>query len=107
MNEERNIDVDNEVEPPKKLTPDEVKKKKAEEDLIAAYRYNKMNKAAKAKHDAKIEVQKGAEKIKEELARAAERSAKLNRQEAREAAADRRLEKLSTGSMFRERKNGG
>ncbi len=66
MNEPRNIDVDNEVEPAKKLTPDEAKKKKEEDDLFA-YRFKKMNKKAKAKYEAKKKAQKEAEKIKKEL----------------------------------------
>ena len=77
MNEERNIDVDNEAEPPKKLTPEEAKKKKTDEDLIEAYRYKKMNKAAKAKHDAKKKALAESEARKKE-------SARIDKKEARE-----------------------
>ena len=69
--------MDNEVEPPKKLTPEEAKKKKTDEDLIAAYRYKKMNKAAKAKHDAKKRALAESEARKKE-------NAKIDRKEARE-----------------------
>ena len=90
VNEERNIDVDNEVEPPKKLTPDEAKKKKADEDLIEAYRYKKMNKAAKAKHDAKKKALAESEARKKE-------SARIDKKEARE---DRMLARALKQTMF-------
>ena len=109
VNEERNIDVEDEVkeEPPKKLTPEEVAKKNKEKELVDAYYYKKMNKTARAKHTAKKEAEAAAEKIKEELARAAERSAKLKKQEEREARKDAAWEKLTTGPMFRTRKKKG
>lgn len=77
VNEERNIDVDNEAEPPKKLTPEEAKKKKTDEDLIEAYRYKKINKAAKAKYDAKKKALAESEVRKKE-------SARIDKKEARE-----------------------
>ena len=99
MNEERNIDVEDGAKEEVKFTPEETK-------LLEDHKANnlkKMNKTAKAKYTAKKEAQAEAEKIKEELARAA----KLKKQEEAKAKRDARLDKLTAPAMARTMKRHG
>ena len=111
VNEERNIDIEDgakkEAPEPVKLTPEETK-------LVDAYNFKKMNKKEKAKYTAKKDAQAEAEKIKEELARAAEnakeeqmRAEKLKKREEAKAREDAKWEKLTAGPMARTRKKLG
>ena len=99
MNEERNIVIEDGVkeEPAVKLTPEEAK-------LLEAHYFKKMNKKAKAKYTAKKDAQAEAEKIKEELARAAklkkQEEAKAKRDEAK-AKREAYLDKLNRPAMAR------
>ncbi len=106
MNEERNIDVEDGAKEEVKFTPEETK-------LLEDHKANnlkKMNKTAKAKYTAKKDAQAEAEKIKEELARAAklkkQEEAKAKRDEAK-AKRDARLDKLTAPAMARTRKRHG
>ena len=102
VNEERNIDVDEAAREEVKFTPEETK---LLEDHKAK-NLKKMNSKAKAKYTAKKEAQAEAEKIKAELAVAAEkakedqmRAAKLKKQEEAKAKRDAKLDKLTAASM--------
>ncbi len=98
MNEERNIVIEDGVkeEPSKKLTPEQAK-------LLEEHYFKKMNKKAKAKYTANKDAQAEAEKIKEELARAA----KLKKQEEAKAKRVAKDDKLTAGAMARTRKRLG
>ena len=77
VNDERNIVIEDDEregeeedeEPPKKLTP-------KEEELVEAYKFKKMNKAARVKHQAKKEARVEAERIIKYLAERAKIEAK-------------------------------
>ena len=100
VNEEGNIVIEDEVkEEPVKLTPEEAK-------LLEDTKVKKMNKTAKAKYQAKKYAKAEVEKIKAELAVAAEkakedqmRAAKLKKQEEAKAKRDAKLDKLTAASM--------
>ena len=66
VNEERNIVIEDgaKEEPPKKLTPEEIKKNKDDADLVEAYYVKKMNKKERVKHQARKEAKVEAEKFK-------------------------------------------
>jgi hypothetical protein len=100
VNEERNIDVEDGVKEEVKFTPEETK---LLEDNKAR-NLKKMNKTAKAKYTAKKDAQADAEKIKEELARAAklkkQEEAKAKRDEAK-AKREAYLDKLTAPAMAR------
>ena len=102
VNEERNIVVEDGAKEEVKFTPEETK---LLEDHKAK-NLKKMNKEAKAKYTAKKEAQAEAEKIKAELAVAAEkakedqmRAAKLKKQEEAKEKRDAKLDKLTAASM--------
>lgn len=110
VNEERNIDMDG----PKKEAPEPVKLTPEETKLVDDYKYKKMNKKEKAKFTAKKDAQAEAEKIKEELARAAENAKeellkveKLKKKEEAKAKKEAILDKLTAGSMARTKKSLG
>jgi len=100
VNEERNIDVEDGAKEEVKFTPEETK---LLEDNKAK-NLKKMNKTAKAKYTAKKDAQAAAEKIKEELARAAklkkQEEAKAKRDEAK-AKREAYLDKLTAPAMAR------
>ena len=76
-------------------------------DVLERVRVNKMNKTARVKHQAKKEAQAEATKIKEELAKAAERAKKAEAARLKEEREHRREDKQTMGSMFKTRKKKG
>ncbi len=89
MNEERNIIIEDGVkeEPPApvKLTPEEAK-------LVETYKVKKMSLTERVKHQARKDAKAEAEKIKEELAAAAEKKKRSWRKT--KESTTRRLEKI-------------